>query len=74
MWLFLRNLAVNKNIKNQKRDLQTITFKGFWDFFMFYQILFSPQFKECANVADKYGISELPHVLPNNLTPRILIN
>ena len=74
MWLFLRNLAVNKNIKHQKRDLQTITFKVFWDFFMSYQILFSPQFIECANVADKYGISELPHALPKNLTPRILIN
>ena len=34
---------------------------------MFYQILFSPQVKQCAFITYKYGIYELPHEWPNNL-------
>ena len=48
-----------------------IIFKIFWDFFMFYQILLSPQAKRCAIIIYKHGTYELPHELPHNLTLRI---
>ena len=34
---------------------------------MFYQILPSPQVKQCAVITYKHGIYEMPHELPNNL-------
>ena len=50
----------------QKKILQTIIFI-FWDSLMFYQILPSPQVKQCAVITYKHGIYEMPHELPNNL-------
>ena len=41
---------------------------------MFYQILLSPQVKQCAIITYKHDLYELPHELPNNLRPRILEN
>ena len=46
----------------------------FWDFLVFYQILLSPQVKQCAIITYKHGIYDLPHKLPNNLRLRILGN
>ena len=37
---------------------------------MFYQILHSPQGKQCAIITYKLGICELPHELPNDLRLR----
>ena len=45
----------------------TIIFIIFWDFLMFYQILFPPEVKRCAFIAYKHGIYELPNELPNDL-------
>ena len=39
-----------------------------------YQILFSPQVKQCAIVSNKHGIEELPNELPNDVRLRILGN
>ena len=41
---------------------------------MFYQILLSPQMKECAIITYKYGIYKLPQGLPNDLRLSILRN
>ena len=54
--------------------MQTIFFIIFWDLLKFSQIFLSPQVKRWANVTYKDGIYELRHELPNDLTPRILIN
>ena len=45
-----------------------------WDFFMFYQILLSPQVKWSAIISNKQGVYELPHKLPNDSRLRILGN
>ena len=34
---------------------------------MSYQIFLTPQVKQCAIIAYKHGIYELPHELPNDL-------
>ena len=34
---------------------------------MFYQILFSPQLKQCVIITYKHGIYQLPLELPNDL-------
>ena len=34
---------------------------------MFYQMFLPPQVKQCANIAYKHGIYELPHEFPNDL-------
>ena len=39
----------------------------FWDFLIFYQILFSPKAKWSVIISKKYGVYELPHKLANNL-------
>ena len=54
-------------INNSLFPLSTIIFIIFWDFFMFYQIFFSPQVKRCAIITYKRGIYDLPHELPNDL-------
>ena len=58
----------------QKNILQTIIFITFWDSSMFYQILLSPQEKQCAIITNKHGIYELPNELPNDFRLRILGN
>ena len=52
----------------------TVLVMIFWDFFMFYQISFSPQVKRSVIISNKGGIYELPHELPNNLRLRKLGN
>ena len=54
------------------RLLPTIIFIIFWDFLMFYQIFLSPHVKQCAIIAYKHGIYEMPHELPNNVRLTIL--
>ena len=46
----------------------------FREFFILYQIFFSPQVKQSMFIIDKHGIYELPHKLPSNLNLRILGN
>ena len=41
---------------------------------MFYKIFISPQVNRWAIITYKYGVYELPHVLPNDLRLRILEN
>ena len=38
---------------------------------MSYQIFFSAQVKQCAVIAYKHGVSEMPHEFPNDLRLRI---
>ena len=38
---------------------------------MFYQVFLSPQIKQWAIIAYKYGIYEFPHELPNDLRLKI---
>ena len=35
---------------------------------MFYQIFLSPKVKRCTIITYKYGVYELPHELPNDLS------
>ena len=56
------------------RGIPTIIFIIFWDFLMFYQIVFSPEVKRCAIITYKYGIYEFSHELPNHLRLGILGN
>ena len=74
----LQNISVflysNNVWFNQKIWISTIILMIFWDFLMFYQILFSPQVKRCVIITYKHGIYEVPHELPNNLRLRILGN
>ena len=48
--------------------------KIFWEFWLLYQIFFSPQVKWSVIISNKHGIHELPHKLPNTLRLRILGN
>ena len=50
----------------------TVSFIGFWDFLIFYQIFLSPQVKRCAIIPYINDIYKLPHELSNNLRLRIL--
>ena len=43
-----------------------------WEFFLFYQIFFSPQVKRWVIITNKQGIYQLPHELPNGVRLRIL--
>ena len=52
--------------------LPAIIFIIFWDFLMFYQILFSRKVKRYAIITYKHGIYELPNELPNELGDKIL--
>ena len=45
----------------QNKTLQTNIFIMFLDFLMFYQILLSPQVKQCAVITYKHGTNDLPH-------------
>ena len=45
-----------------------------WDFFMFYQIFFSPQVNRWAIITYKHAIYDLPNELPNDLRLRIFEN
>ena len=42
-------------------------FHKIWDFFIFDQIVFSPQVKWSSIISNKHGMCELPHELPNKL-------
>ena len=46
----------------------------FWDIYILYQILFSPQVKRSVIISSKHGIYEFPYELPNDLRLRILGN
>ena len=39
----------------------------FWEFWLLYQIFFSPQVKPSVIISNKHGICELRHELPNDL-------
>ena len=39
---------------------------------MFYQILLSPQVKQCASITYNHGTYELPHEMPNDYDLRKL--
>ena len=45
----------------------TTIFIIFWDFLMFYQMIFSPQVKQYTIITYKHGIYKLPHELPNEI-------
>ena len=40
----------------------------FWDFWIFGKFLLSPQVKQILIISNKYGIYELAHEIPNDLT------
>ena len=46
----------------------------FWEFFLLYQILFSPQVPWIVIIINKHGIYELPDKLPKDIKFRILGN
>ena len=68
----MTNLVVNKNIKKQKKILQTNSFTIFWDCSMFYQN--DVLRKRWTIIIYRHGIGELPHELQNNVRLRILEN
>ena len=45
----------------------TTIFIIFWDFLMFYQMIFSPQVKQYTIITYKHGIYKLPYELPNEI-------
>ena len=47
--------------------LYTIMDIIFWDFWILYQIFFSPQVKQSMIISGKQGMHELLNELPNNL-------
>ena len=51
-----------------------MSFIIFLDFWIFYQLFFSQQVKQCVIITYFYGIYELPHKLRNDLRLRILGN
>ena len=77
-WIGLHKLAnlsfsiTQKPLCFKLSKLPAIIFIIFWDFLMFYQILFPPQVKRYVIITYKHGIKELPHELPNDLRLRIL--
>ena len=62
IWLFLANLAINKDIESKRKFCRVSIFR---DFLMFYQISFSPQVKWSGVITYEHGISELFHELSN---------
>ena len=50
----------------QKKILQTIMDKIFWDFLILHQFFISPQVKRSVIISNKHGICELPHELPSD--------
>ena len=67
-------VLVAEALVNWRFDWTAVISIIFWDFLMFYQIFASSQVKQCAIIAYKHSIYELPHELPNHLTLRILGN
>ena len=68
---------IKKNIKKpQQFHLGVAKAMGiiFWEFLILYQIFCSPQVKRSMNISNKYGIDDLPHDLPNDFRPTILVN
>ena len=63
---------VQGNLTSSGESATRISFIIIWDFWMFYQIFFSPQVKGCAIITYKHGIYYLPHELPSYLRLRIL--
>ena len=60
--------------KKQNKILRTISFIIFWEFLMFYQISLLPQVKRWAIITYRHGTYKLPHLLLNELRPKILGN
>ena len=58
-----------RNIKRGiwERQVATISFIIFWDFWMIYQTFLSPQVKRWAIITYKHGEYELADELPNDL-------
>ena len=46
----------------------------FWEFFLLYQIFFSPQVQRSVIISNKHVIYELPDKMSENLKLRILEN
>ena len=46
----------------------------FGEFFILYQIFFSPQMSPSVIISNRHGIYQLPDEFPNNLKLRILGN
>ena len=63
--------AVNK-VKKEFKILQTTMDIIFWEFFLLYQIFFSPQVQKSLISSNKHGIYELPDELPKDLRLRML--
>ena len=71
---FWANLVQIANIASLRWNLiPTVSFIIFWDFLMFYQIFLSPQVKRWAIITYKHGMYELPHELPSNFGPRVIV-
>ena len=68
LWLTSRKkITRHKWTKFSFTEKKNTTIFIFWDFLMFYQIFLSPQVKQWPFITSKYGISELPRELPNDL-------
>ena len=50
-----------------RNSVPKIIFIIFWNFFMFYQIFFSPEVKQRAIITYKHGIYEVPQEMPQEL-------